>query len=230
MPAGLFDTLGMLVGFVLTLFVFSYILGDNALFRVAIHIFVGVTAGYLAFAVFTSAIWPQLLEPVLRFDMARLTTVLVPLILSLLVLTKAFPRLSGLGTPVLAFLVGIGAAAAIGGAVLGTVIPQSNATVNLFDITAIQASGKNPGWELLNGTIILVGTLTTLAYFHFGVRTTSSGWAHRPLGIEWVARVRQVFIAITLGALFAGAYAAALSALVERWQFIYTFILSFIQP
>ena len=162
--------------------------------------------------------------------MARLTTVLVPLILSLLVLTKAFPRLSGLGTPVLAFLVGIGAAAAIGGAVLGTVIPQSNATVNLFDITAIQASGKNPGWELLNGTIILVGTLTTLAYFHFGVRTTSSGWAHRPLGIEWVARVGQVFIAITLGALFAGAYAAALSALVERWQFIYTFILSFIQP
>jgi hypothetical protein len=223
------DTLGMIIGFTLTLFVFSYILGDNALFRIAIHIFVGVAAGYVTIAVFTSVIWPQLVLPLLTFNPANFVMALIPALLSVLLLLKAFPGLSGLGKPVVAYLVGVAAAAAIGGAILGTVLPQAGATVNLFSPAEIRANNRNMALELFNASIILVGTVTTLAYFHFGVRSSGGGWFRRIAAIEWMAWVGQVFIAITFGALFAGVYAAALSALVERWQFIYNFVISFIR-
>ena len=37
----LLDLVGAILGFVLTIFVFSYIVGDNVLFRIAAHLFVG---------------------------------------------------------------------------------------------------------------------------------------------------------------------------------------------
>jgi hypothetical protein len=45
METSLLDTVGTIVAIVLTLFVFSYLLGDNILYRLAEHIFVGVAVG-----------------------------------------------------------------------------------------------------------------------------------------------------------------------------------------
>src|SRR5512136_293546 len=84
------DTLGMLVGLLLTLFIFSYILGDNALFRIAIHIFVGVTTGYVAMAVTNSVIIPQLILPLRDGNLGDLLIRLIPLVLSGLLLFKIF--------------------------------------------------------------------------------------------------------------------------------------------
>jgi hypothetical protein len=39
-----------------------------------------------------------------------------------------------------------------------------------------------------------------------------------------LSRVGQIFIAITFGALFAGVFVAAMTALIERWNFIITFL------
>ena len=41
------DVLWLFISFVLTLLIFSYIFGDNPLFRLASYAFVGVSAGYL---------------------------------------------------------------------------------------------------------------------------------------------------------------------------------------
>ena len=40
------DTAGLVVGAVLTLLIFSYLLGDNPLYRLTLHIFVGALVGY----------------------------------------------------------------------------------------------------------------------------------------------------------------------------------------
>lgn len=218
--SALLDQLGMLIGLVLTLFIFSYILGDNFLFRLAIYIFVGVTAGYVVVMAAMNVIWPHLIQPLLQGDSTQQMMAIVPLVLGVLLLLKAAPRLSGLGTVGVAYLVGVGAAAAISGAVFGTIFPQSLATMNALSLT-----GKG---GLFNGIIILVGTLATLIYFHFGVRS-SGGRTQRAGWIEMIALVGQGFIAVTFGVLFAGVYAAALTALVERWDTILKFILSFFQ-
>jgi hypothetical protein len=75
----------------------------------------------------------------------------------------------------------------------------------------------------------MVGTISTLAYFHFGVRQVTDQTAKRPKWLEVVALIGQVFIAITLGALFAGVYAASLTALIERLKFLGDIIFSLIR-
>ena len=52
-----------LVGFVLTLMVFSYIFGDNFLFRLASYLFVGVSGGYVGALVIDQVIFPRLIYP-----------------------------------------------------------------------------------------------------------------------------------------------------------------------
>jgi hypothetical protein len=220
---GLADFIGGIVGFVLTLCVFSYILGDNLLFRLAIHIFIGVAAAYAAVMVWYNVIWTQLVLPLLSGQLA----LLIPLFLSFLLLAKIAPRFSGLGNPVMAYLVGVGAAAAVGGAVFGTIFPQAGASANLFDHANL-LQGKDTldyAVNFLNSGIILVGTLTTLVYFHFGVRGNDNFPQQRPLLLRGVSWVGQAFIAVTFGALFAGVYAAAVTALIERWTFLVEFIL-----
>jgi hypothetical protein len=217
------DLIGAIVGFTLTLMVVSYVIKDNALFRLAIHIFIGVSAGYATVLVIYNVIWYQLLAPLILSPLEKYYLVIPPILLGIWLFAKASPKLSRMGSPVVAFLVGVGAATAITGAVSGTLFPQVSATINLFDLSATGLGGaKLLGW-VVNGLFILVGTITSLAYFHFGVRSRGDQVAQRPLWIEILAQIGQVFIAVAFGALFAGAYAAALAALVERVSFIWNF-------
>jgi hypothetical protein len=203
------EILGAIVGLVFTLLIFSYLLGDNALFRFAIHVFIGVAAGYVMVLAFNNIIWPRLFLPLLTADLWTRLLTLVPLVLSLMLLAKIYPRFSGIGSPVMALLVGVGAAVAIGGATLGTLFPQMMTTVNQFDAQAVPVD-QTVGGMLLNGSVILIGTVTSLAYFRFHVRTPQPVWSQ---AISWIG---QAFIALTLGVVFAGVYAAALTALIER--------------
>ena len=51
------------MAFLLTLFIFSYLIGDNPLFRIAVYIFVGVSAGYVAAVACRQVLWPDLFFP-----------------------------------------------------------------------------------------------------------------------------------------------------------------------
>jgi len=106
---------------------------------------------------------------------------------------------------------GAGSAFAIGGAVVGTILPQSLSTIDLFDLR----SGEN---NLVEGLIILTGTVTTLMYFYFGAKFENGKPIRRAGWIEAVARVGQVFLFITLGSIYAGVFITAITALVERIQ------------
>ncbi|HEX7973131.1 MAG TPA: hypothetical protein VF498_01875 [Anaerolineales bacterium] len=224
------DLAGALLGFVFTLCIFSYIFGDNVLFRLAIYIFIGVAAGYAAVVAWYNVIWPQLVLPLVAGSPAERFLALFPLVLGVLLLTKTSSRLAVLGNPAMAYLVGVGVATAIGGAILGTIFPQALASINLYDLKAAQQSGGNVLVQLVNGSVVLVGTLTTLMYFHFGARPRLDQAPERSPLVEALAWVGQIFIAITLGALLAGVYAAALSALVERLHFLVQFLLPLILP
>jgi hypothetical protein len=216
------DIAAGIVSCLLTIMVLSYLVGDNPLFRVAVYIFIGVSAGYVTAVIVRQVLYPQLLEPLLLKQ--NLLALVIPLILSVLLLLKVFPRAGILGSPVVAFLVGVGAAVAIAGAIIGTLIPQFLAVLTPFDL-----SKGNVSENLVEGTVMFIGTVTSLAYFHFGVKPGYQGApGKRNKIISVFAVVGQVFIAITLGVLFAGAYAASITALIERLYFIRNFILSFL--
>lgn len=219
------DLIGFAVSFILTLLVFSYLIGDNPLFRLAISLFVGVATGYAAVVAFYSVILPRLLLPVLGAERGEQILSLVPLALGALMLLKLSPSLAKWGNFAMAFLVGVGAASAVGGAINGTLFPQVGASINLFDrqATAVTA-GANFWIQFVNSSLVLVGTIATLAYFHFSTRARADQPAQRPAWMEEVGRLGQIFIAITFGTLFAGVYAAAMAALVERFRFVVDFV------
>jgi hypothetical protein len=223
------ELLSAFVSFVVTVLILSYLFGDNPLFRATVYIFVGVSAGYVTAVVWNQVILPQLLQPIVSgtvFSNARqMALLLVPLIGSGLLLAKASPRLSRLGQLPVAFLVGVGAAVTIGGAVLGTLLPQINATFGGFDINLAVSRGINPAFMILNGALILLGVVGTLAYFHFGARQSADGSVKRNFLVNILTGVGRIYIAITFGVLFAGVYMAALTALIERMDSLRNFII-----
>jgi len=213
-----------LVSFLLTLLVFSYLIGDNPLFRIAIYIFTGVSAGYIAAVAWWQVLLPQLVIPLITVPMQEKLFLLVPMLGAVLILMKLSPRLAGLARPVIAYLVGVGAAVTIAGALSGTLIPQVMGAVNTFDMNA--ALARNVGFlgVMVNGGVVLAGTVFTLIYFHFGARPRPDGSMHRLGVIEFLAWFGRIFIGITLGVVFAGVYAAALTALIERISSLMDFI------
>jgi hypothetical protein len=215
------DLLGGLISFLLTLMILSYLFGDNAFFRVAVYIFVGVSAGYAAAVAWWQVLWPRLFNPLLRGDLTQRILAILALFLGVLLLMKISTRTSRLGNPAVAYLVGIAAAVAIGGAVLGTIIPQTQASFNVMDISN---AGQNFFERLFFGILMLIGTITTLAYFHFGARSTPTG-PQRNKFVNILGWVGQFFIAVTLGVLFAGVFSASLTALIERIGSLSDFII-----
>ena len=217
--------------FLFTLLIFSYLIGDNPLFRIAIYIFVGVSSGYIAAVAWWQVIWPRLGYPLLSsgtplFEKGLL---IVPLLGSILILMKMSPQLAWLGRGVMAFLVGVGAAVTIVGAIGGTLLPQVFGTIDAFDMTSVIGQDFSAIIEIMSsGAIILAGTVFTLIYFHFSARTKADGSMQRFGAIEAMAWVGRIFIGITLGAVFAGVYAAALTAFIERIASLVNFVTGFI--
>jgi hypothetical protein len=214
------DLFAGILSFLLTLMILSYLIGDNPLFRVAVYIFVGVSAGYAAAVAWWQVLFPRLMLPLITGGVFERLVSLIALILGVLLLMKLAPRTAALGNLSIAFLVGVSAAVAVGGAVMGTILPQTQASIKVYDL-----SGAGNLWleRFFFGTLMLLGTITTLVYFHFGAKSTADGPQRSKLVIVlgWIG---QVFIAITLGVVFAGVFAAAMTALIERLNFIWSFL------
>lgn len=214
------DLIWTLIGFLLTLLIFSYIFGDNLLFRITSYLFVGVAAGYAAILVIYQIVLGRLVYPLLEGSLIAL----VPLLLSLLLLFKLFPRLSAVGNLPMAYLVGAGAAVAIGGAITGTIFGQMKGAFGMFKL----AESAAPLSQLLEGAVFLIGTIAVLLYFQFSARSKSEGQPpRRPAWIEGIGKFGQIFIAITFGALFAGVLSASFTALIERVDFLRATIMGF---
>jgi hypothetical protein len=220
MEANLLELAGILVPAALTLFVFSYLVGDNGLYRLAEHMFVGVAVGYALVVAFHTILGPKLLVPladVLRSgNTQQLPVLLVPLVLGLLLLLRPTKSLSWFGSLSVAVLLGVGAALAIAGALIGTLIPQVTATADIRQYIP----GYGPALGLASGIIALIGTIAVLLYFH-----RSSGGQSRLSGLS--DKVVQTFggagrwlIVIAFGAILASTFLSRLSLLSGRLEFL----------
>jgi len=220
------DLAWLIVSFFITLLIFSYIFGDNPLFRLASYAFVGVAAGYTAVIVVEQVLLPKLALPLLSGNWLTL----VPLVLGAILLLKLFPRYSRLGTLPMAFLVGVAAAVAIGGAVFGTLIGQTQGAIQDFSFSGASAAAASPTLQAVEAVLVLIGTICTLVYFQFGARARANQPAARPAVVETLSQVGQFFLSITLGSLFAGVFSASITALIERLDFLQKFVTTVLLP
>ena len=206
------ESAGLVVGAVLTLLIFSYLLGDNPLYRLALHLFIGALVGYSLGIVLRDVLLGTVLAQLLTNPLA----VVFPLVLGILLLFKGFPRQAYVGNFSVAYLVGVGTAVALSGALVGTLVPQIGATGRALSPASLQSSRTG----LLDGLLIIVGTTCTLLGFAFTVqreRGVGGVWARVT---KLAARVGRVFTIFAFGVAFAGALTASLSIFIGRIQYL----------
>lgn len=220
------DLLGGAIGVLLTLLVFSSLFGDHFLVRLIFYGYVGIMAGFSVVITFNSVIFPLLFQPILEEPIDGMVQVAIPLLLCGLLVFKVSTRFSWVGNLSLAFLVGAGLAALVGGAIRGTLMPQISAVISPFDLERSSLPPEERLPSLVQGFVILLGTVTTLTYFHFGARPRASGPLRRQEWIETLSWIGQFFIAFALGLIFAGLLKAGMVALVERVQALLNFVIT----
>ena len=195
------DIIGLAAGFLLTLFIYSYLLGDNVLYRVAVHIMVGVTAGYAA-VVAVLEIFIPLYRQLATDPLAEANLLwVIPLILGFLLLLSWVRPISWMANGAVGALVGVGAAVGLIGVITGTLLPQIL---------------SEPAGDPLLGLIAALMTICALLYFQFTGPATTEGELAQPVWRRAVNGVGRAVLMVTFGSLFAGALNTSLVLFVDR--------------
>lgn len=208
----------LLFSFLLTVMIFSYIFGDNPLFRIATYFFIGVSSAYVFVLLFYQVIIPKLILPFFETDNAQKLILVIPIFLSLLLFFKFSKRTSQIGNISLAFLVGCGAAIILVSAFSGTLIPMVDMISEPFSINQTNLQ------KFLGGIVLVIGAITTLLYFQYSKRAKTDHTSQLSRVFHYSHLVGTIFIGITLGSIFAGVIISSVLALTERVNFIITFI------
>ena len=206
------EAIGVWVAVLLTLAIFSFLYRDNPIYKLAEHIFVGISAGYGVVIVWHEAVIPILVNPLLHPEAVGLEApnywVLIPGALGLLMLTRFFRRWDWLSRWPIAFIMGLFAGAAIPVTIQMNFIEQMRGTM-----LPVWPSADVTSWIAFSNLLIVVGVLCTLAYFYFSREHKGA------LGVA--SRVGIYFLMVAFGAGFGNTVMARISLLIGRVQFLY---------
>ncbi len=195
---------------VLTLLVFSRVIGDTPAFRLVQYLFVGVALGYAFVVVYHQVLRPAVVDLVAASGQPMLVIwQLIPFVLAALLLTRVSGQQtsSWLANIPLALVFGVGAALVVGGAIAGTILPQ------VLDFTRTDFSSPV---TILGGIVLITGSIVTLLAFSL----TRPSDPQRQRQIDLVARVGRWVLLLTFGFFLAGSVSSYLAALNERLLFI----------
>jgi len=208
--------LGLWVAAFLTLAIFSFLYGDNPLYKLAEHIFVGVSAGYGVVIVYYEAFLSDLINPLFRPEKASLDHpnywLLIPGILGLMILGRFIPRYDWLSRWPIAFVIGLGAGATIPSTMQADIIIQLRETIAPLWAPAPGQSLALAAWVSFSRLVLAAGVICTLSYFYFSL-------PHRG-ALALTSRVGVGFLMVAFGAGFGNTVMARLSLLIGRVQFI----------
>jgi len=184
------ETIQLIIGAALTVFVLSYLIGDNFLYRLAMHILVGVGAAYVVGVAIGQVLYPRLIVPLSSPALDARVFGWFGVLGCVFLIAKLLRRAAWLGNVAVGYMIGVGAGVAIGGALFGTLAPQALAST---------ASG-------LGNLLILVTTVATLIAFTY----SRAAW-RSPVG--WIGTLGRGVLYVAFGAAFALVFIAGASVL-----------------
>ncbi len=199
--------LGVWLSTALSVCIYSFLYKDNPLFKLAEHIFVGVSVGYLLTITYHEIILKKLYVPLVEQGHWLL---LIAALLGLLMLARLIPQLAWLSRIAFAFILGMSSGVAIPRFLSSFVLQQVQGT--LKPLASISPENGAIGFTLTesNALLILVGVVSVLFYFFFSVEQTK---ATRP-----VARIGIYFLMVSFGAAFGYTVMARMSLLIGRFD------------
>lgn len=194
----------------LTLLIFSFLYKDNPLFKLAEHLYVGVSVGYLIVKTYDTVIMQLIVKPIVENKEFAL---LIPVAIGMLMLTRYVPKAAWMSRYAFAFIVGMGAGLAIPRTISSFILKQVEDTIRPLlsvagpDGVTFSMNLLNPASNL-NAIIILLGVGSVLFYFFFSIEHSGVG--------KVVARTGIIFLMIAFGAAFGYTVMARMSLLIGR--------------
>lgn len=154
--ADLGGTIATWVAAIATIGVWSYLVGARRLFALLQYLLAGLATGYLVLLSIHDVLVPRLFAPLLESPRDHLLLVPALALVGLLVGARWLPRT--VTAPAIAVLVGGIAAFALGGAVIGTILPQMAAS-----LPARTAASPDLAGEVLS---LAITSLVLVAFLH----------------------------------------------------------------
>jgi hypothetical protein len=190
------------IGALLTLFIFSFLFGDNPLYKFAEHLYVGLSVGYMIAIYYWNFFKPDLIDPL--FGQGRIILI-IPALLGICYFAIFVQKFAWAVRIPMGFVLGWGSGVAIPAILQANIIKQIQGSLITTQVLA--------RWDtLVWSIIILVGVITTVVYFFFSREQKGA--------LKTVSNIGIVYIMIGFGASFGYTVMARVSLLLGRLQFL----------
>ncbi len=223
-------TIGLWIAAMFTLFILSFLVGDNPAYKFAEAMVVGTSAGYVMviglWDVFVpnllGKLWPSLVHDWALPGMAAEHVdfwwmYFIPAILIVMLLFQLMPSGGWISRWPIAFFIGITAGYRMIGYVEADLVAQIKAGIVPLWITN---NGSFDFWPTFNACLLTIATLSAMIYFFFSIE-------HKGL-VGKTAKVGIWFLMITFGASFGYTVMGRIALLASRLEFLFGEWLHFI--
>jgi len=222
-------TIGLWLAAIFTLFILSFLVGDNPAYKFAEALVVGTSAGYVMVIGIWDVFVPLLLGklapgfvqtaflPGMNASAGTQFLYIIPAILIIMLLFQLMPSGGWISRWPIAFFIGITAGYRMIGYVEADLVAQIKA-----GIVPLWVTGENgfAFWPSFNAVLLTVATLSAMIYFFFSIE-------HKGL-LGKTARIGIWFLMITFGASFGYTVMGRIALLAARLEFLFGDWLHFI--
>jgi hypothetical protein len=192
---------GVFIAGILTLAIYTFLYKDNPVYRMAESWLIGLTIGYAVVIFWQTTLIDILFVPLFRDGKFIL---IIPLGLGLMMFSRFGRGAAWLSRIPIAFMIGAGAGVAIPAMLYARTLKQVSASVMPL-IT--EGGGFN-----IEAVVVVVGLLSTLAYFYFSRE-------HKGI-MGGAARVGTYFLMIFFGATFGYTVMSRMTIFIGRVDFL----------
>ena len=222
-------TIGLWLSAIFTLFILSFLVGDNPAYKFAEAMVVGTSAGYFLVIGIWDVFVPNLLAklfpalvqswslPGMDASAPSQWLYIIPAILIVMLLWQLMPSGGWISRWPIAFFIGITAGYRMIGYVEADLVAQIKAGIVPLWITG---EGGFEFWPTFNACLLTIATLSSMIYFFFSIE-------HKGL-VGKTARVGIWFLMITFGASFGYTVMGRIALLAQRLEFLFGDWLHFI--
>ena len=205
------DTLGALVAAFFIISVFTMLWKDNPIFRLGQQAVIGAATAHYIVLNFTS-VYNNAITPMMGGNLL----LIIPLFLGLLMYTRLKNEIAWVARYPTAVLVGVGTGVMIAGTLRGQIIDQMKNTV--LDLYNSFSAGS--AMNVLNATLILIGTITAITFFTFTRKHTGL--------LGWSAKAGRIFLMISLGANWSGELVWYATQTIGRLSYIINYVIKIV--
>ena len=192
------------VAAVTTLAIFSFLLGDNPVYKFVERLWVGVSTGYFFMLVFHTSFIDKVLDPLVHQHLWRY---IFPAALGILMWFRLSPKLGWLSRYALAFYIGISTGLGIPLTFKASIFLQAEGAMRPLHASAA-------GFNYL---LLLIGFVCSMAYFFFSKPHTGA--------FGTVSKVGIYTLMVGFGAGFGLTVMGRVALLVQRVIFLRSFVL-----